>query len=272
MNSTALRYRIYLAILFLIFIIGMIGLIEIEKFPPLDAFYFIVATISTVGYGDLHPMTPAGKLLVVVIILAGVACFVGVVANSIDYMVAQRERKLSDKKINMLIGVFFSEVGTNLLKKFSFVDPKIEEIRSALIVSNKWSESDFSHAASVLKNRVSILDSSAINLKELNEFLVYHKSLLLSLLENPQMIEHESFIPLLISVFHLNEELSMRERLHDLPASDHAHLTGDINRIYGLLIIEWLTYMKHLKQNYPHLFSLAMRTNPFDEHASAIVQ
>jgi hypothetical protein len=31
-------------------------------------------------------------------------------------------------------------------------------------------------------------------------------------------------------------------------------------------------YMQHLKQNYPYLFSLAMRTNPFDANASAIVR
>ncbi|MFY9799780.1 MAG: two pore domain potassium channel family protein, partial [Methanoregula sp.] len=31
-------------------------------------------------------------------------------------------------------------------------------------------------------------------------------------------------------------------------------------------------YMQHLKKKYPYLFSLAMRTNPFDVHASAIVK
>jgi voltage-gated potassium channel len=50
--------------------------------------------------------TSTGKLLAIIIILAGVGCFVGIVANSIEYMVAQKQRKLSDKKLNMLIGVF----------------------------------------------------------------------------------------------------------------------------------------------------------------------
>ncbi|MBA7569274.1 hypothetical protein ES708_11013 [subsurface metagenome] len=36
-------------------------------------------------------------------------------------------------------------------------------------------------------------------------------------------------------------------------------------------ISEWLDYMKHLKNNYPYLFSLAMRTNPFDANASVEV-
>ncbi len=45
------------------------------------------------------------------------------------------------------------------------------------------------------------------------------------------------------------------------------HLSGDIRRAYSILITEWLAYMKHLKSDYPYLFSLAVRTNPFDQTA-----
>jgi hypothetical protein len=38
-----------------------------------------------------------------------------------------------------------------------------------------------------------------------------------------------------------------------------------------MLVREWISYMKHLKDNFPYLFSLAMRTNPFDQEASVIV-
>ena len=57
-----------------------------------------------------------------------------------------------------------------------------------------------------------------------------------------------------------------------MPDTDYKHLSGDIKRAYTLLIHEWLDYMKHLKDNYPYLFSLAMRTNPFDRDASPIVR
>ena len=106
MNSSALQYRIYLVILIFVFLIGMLGLMAIEQFAPLYALYFTIATISTVGYGDLHPVTPAGKILAIIIILTGVGCFVGFIANSIEYLIAQRERKLRVKKLNMIIGVF----------------------------------------------------------------------------------------------------------------------------------------------------------------------
>jgi hypothetical protein len=94
----------------------------------------------------------------------------------------------------------------------------------------------------------------------------------MTMLENPYLIEHDTFTELMQALFHLTEELRVRERLTDLPDTDYAHLSGDINRVYGLLIREWLVYMKHLKENYPYLFSLAMRTNPFDTNASPVVK
>jgi voltage-gated potassium channel len=273
MNFTlSLRMRVYLSILLCVLVVGMIGLMVFEQLPPLDAFYFLIVTIATVGYGDIHPVTPAGKILVMVIILTGVGCFIGVAANSIESMIDDRERKSRLEKLNMIIGIFFSEVGTKILKKFSVHDPSIQNIRSALLVTNNWSDAEFAHAKEVLEKHVCTLDSHSIPLEDLHGFLGHHKGFLLSLLENPQLIEHDSFTPLLQALFHLTEELMAREKLTGLPVSDYAHLSGDINRVYRLLMIEWLTYMQYLKQNYPYLFSLAMRQNPFDDHASVIVK
>ena len=82
------------------------------------------------------------------------------------------------------------------------------------------------------------------------------------------MLEHESFTDLLWAVFHLTEELDNRKDVTQLPDSDYDHLSGDIKRAYSLLISAWLAYMGHLKTDYPYLFSLAVRTNPFDPQAS----
>lgn len=264
--------RIYLSILLCVLVAGMIGLMLIEHLSPLDAFYFLIVTIATVGYGDIHPLSPIGKILVIVIILTGVGCFVGVAANSIEYIIDERERKARVEKLNMIIGIFFSEVGTSLIKKISTCDPLIDEIRSALIVSNNWSDAEFVHARDVLENHVYNIESHSVPLDDMHRFLMSHKGFLLALLENPQLIEHDSFTPLLQALFHLTEELMARETFIGLPPADYAHLSGDINRVYRVLIIEWLTYMQYLKHNYPYLFSLAMRQNPFDKNASVIVE
>lgn len=271
-NSIYVRLRVYISILIVVILVGILGMMVFENRTPLDAFYFVVVTISTVGYGDIHPVTEAGKLLTIVIILVGVGCFVGLAATTLDLMIENRERAIRLRNLNMIIGVFFSEVGTNLLRVFSRNDPTVDQVRTALLVSDKWSDEDFSRAFASLKKHKPSLDSKTLDLTNLNRFLQERKSFLLSLYENPQIIEHEDFTPLLQAVFHLAEELAARDNLTDLPASDYAHLSGDLNRVYGLLITDWLTYMRHLKTHYPYLFSLAMRTNPFDAHASAVVQ
>jgi hypothetical protein len=272
MKTISLRFRIYISLLAAVFLIGVIGLTVFEHFSLLDAFYFVVVTISTVGYGDLSPLTPYGKILAIVIILIGVGCFVGLAANSIEYLIDKRERSHRLEKLNMIIGVFYSETGTKLLKKFSAVDPEIKEIRSALVVSNNWSDSDFTEAFVKLKQHSYHLDSREISLADLHAFLVQHQGLMLTLLENPQIFEHDRFTDLLHAVFHLAEELNARESLIDLPTTDYHHLSGDLTRVYSQLVIEWLEYMQHLKKKYPYLFSLSMRTNPFDTNASAIVR
>jgi hypothetical protein len=58
------------------------------------------------------------------------------------------------------------------------------------------------------------------------------------------------------------EELEARESFDAMPKSDVDHINGDIKRAFGYLSREWLSYMKHLKQDYPYLFSLAVRLNP----------
>lgn len=88
----------------------------------------------------------------------------------------------------------------------------------------------------------------------------------------PNLLEHESFTELLRAVCHLTQELSHRKDLIELPDTDYEHLAGDIKRAYVLLVHEWVDYMKYLKDNYPYFFSLAMRTNPFDQDASPIVK
>lgn len=183
-----------------------------------------------------------------------------------------REKRAMLEKLNMIIGAFFSEVGTRLLTYFSGFDPKLDKIRNDLIVTNDWSEQEFIYVFQRLKDYDYEVEIAKVDLEDLRSFLMGKSDFLLRLLENPNLLEHESFTDLLRAVFHLTEELTSREDIRQLPDTDYKHFSGDIKRAYNLLVNEWLDYMKYLKNNYPYLFSLAMRTNPFDQEASAIVK
>jgi voltage-gated potassium channel len=55
----------------LIFIVGFFGYIYIEGFSPFDSFYMLVITLFTIGYGDVVPVTQAGRLFTVFVVLSG---------------------------------------------------------------------------------------------------------------------------------------------------------------------------------------------------------
>ena len=116
-----------------------------------------------------------------------------------------------------------------------------------------------------------VMDLSGCDLEGLKNHLVQEKRFLLSLLGNQALLEHEAFAELLWAVTHLGEELEARRGLVDIPSSDAAHLANDARRAYTQLCAQWLDYVRHLQSDYPFLFSLAVRTNPFDPKAEAVV-
>ncbi len=190
----------------------------------------------------------------------------------IDQLLSVREKRAMLNKMNMVIGAFFSEVGTQLLKSFSDFASHEDQIKKDLFENNDWSNKTFSNINKHLKGYDYRVESQKGDLEGLKNFLLEKRDFLLGLLENPNLLEHESFTELLWAVFHLTEELAFRPGLKQLPETDYGHLSGDIKRAYVLLISEWLAYMKHLRDNYPYLFSLAARMNPFDPDASAVVK
>lgn len=189
----------------------------------------------------------------------------------IHQLLSKREKHAMLKKLNMVIGAFFSEVGTELLRWFASFDLQLEEKRKDLLEISQWSEKRYIEVRKKLKNSKFEIETPKSNLEDLKAFLMGKRNFLLGLLENPNLLEHESFTELLWAVFHLTEETACRVDLNQLPDTDCQHLSGDIKRAYVLLIAEWLAYMKHLRDNYPYLFSLAARMNPFDPKASPIV-
>jgi hypothetical protein len=183
-----------------------------------------------------------------------------------------REKRAMLNRLNMVIGTFFNEVGTNLLKALAEFDHHIVKHKDDLIIGSWWTESHFSVATKHLLNSDYNIDHAKGDLRGLKMYLESKRDFLLKLLENPNLLEHETFTELLLAIFHLTEELAMRKDAARLTSTDGAHIAEDMRRAYAILIVEWLSYMKHLKVEYPYLFSLAVRTNPFDEKASIFVK
>jgi len=178
------------------------------------------------------------------------------------------EKRERLEKLNMLIGVFFSDFGTDLLIFFSNSDPNLDKIKKDLIVEKDWTEEEFKRISQKLRKYNYSIEIKKIDLVKLRDFLRIKSDFLLRLLENPNLLEHESFTELLRAVFHLFEESNSRKNIKKLSKNDSEHIANDIKRAYSYLVYEWLDYMHYLKDNYPYLFALAMRRNPFDEKAT----
>lgn len=185
---------------------------------------------------------------------------------------SRHEKRQRLEKLNMVTGAFFSEVGTDLLQLFSNWDTTLGGVRERLKVTALWTEQEFDSVAASMKNHVYRVDPDRVRIVELRATLVDSREFLLRLMENPNLLEHERFSALLMSTFHLAEEVLARGEDAELPESDIRHLAGDVDRVYGQLTRFWLDYMRYLKRHYPYLFSLAVRTNPFDRSATAIVR
>lgn len=189
----------------------------------------------------------------------------------IERILTRREKQAMLYKLNMVIGAFFSEVGNQLLSRLLGHFDNREEISRNLNVNADWTAKDFKRADAFAYHLKIDLDVRKLDLEGLKKFLAQKRLYLLTLLENPSLLEHDRFTDLLWAATHLDEELEARPSLKDLPESDLEHLAVDIQRMYDHLASEWLDYVQHLKSSYPFLYSLVLRTHPFQEHPSPVI-
>lgn len=94
-------------LLLLIITVGIGGYMTIEGWGLTDAAYMTLITLTTVGFGEIHPLSPAGRHFTMVIIVLGTSFFIYVGGSVVQLMVEGKiqtlmgRRKL-DKKITRL--------------------------------------------------------------------------------------------------------------------------------------------------------------------------
>ncbi len=189
----------------------------------------------------------------------------------IDRLLQRKEKEALLHKMNMVVGVYFNEMGRDLISHFIKVSGSADALRAQMLVAGDWDDNRFATVKESSKHMKYDLQLDDGSLEELKGFLGAKRELVLRLLENPNLLEHESFTDLLWAVCHLSDELMHRTSLSNLPKPDIDHLKGDIIRAFRLLNKEWLEYMQHLKKSYPYLYSLAVRINPFNTDSSAVI-
>ncbi|MDD1715634.1 MAG: two pore domain potassium channel family protein, partial [Methanolinea sp.] len=182
------------------------------------------------------------------------------------------EQGKRQEKTDMLVGLFFSSLGTGLLREFARKDPDRNSLAPIVLETQSAGPGEFSRLLSGLDSRTFRLDARDFDLPAFRDTLGQNVQFLLLLLQNPDLIEHDRFSDLLFATIHLWDELMNRDILSGLPDPDLTHLSVDINRIYAAMLKVWVVYLRQIKKRYPFLHSLALRTNPFDDSAEVIIR
>ena len=98
LGSKDLDYYVLLSLAITVVTVGTVVFHLLEKWSWIDSFYFTIITLATIGYGDLVPTTPVGKLVTVIFVIVGVGIFLGFLNKMMERRVERRERRLEARR------------------------------------------------------------------------------------------------------------------------------------------------------------------------------
>ncbi len=151
MRMSTIKVLGYLIAIAMVFTYGIVGTYTIgadggfKGYPKgshsiLNATYFTVVTLGTVGYGDIIPVTPEARAFVIILILAGVSVFLSAVAVIGGEFMTSRIENLYGSISAFDKRLFSSHVvliGTNNTNQYLAEKLKHSGIRTIIVTSDK---------------------------------------------------------------------------------------------------------------------------------------
>lgn len=101
-----IQQQIIRPIIVIIFVIsfGTIGYSIIERWNPFDSLYMTIITLTTVGYGEVHPLSKVGKFFTIILILSGVGAMLYALGSGAKTLIEGELREiLGRKKVSKII-------------------------------------------------------------------------------------------------------------------------------------------------------------------------
>lgn len=120
-DRSSMKGRLILVLCILIFfvIIGTFFYHYAEDWSYVDSFYFAAISLSTRGYGELHPSTAIAKIFTVGYLLLGVALIVYTLSNFIGYFIKYQEPAIKKK-----IGNIASRISPPKKDRWVVINPR----------------------------------------------------------------------------------------------------------------------------------------------------
>jgi voltage-gated potassium channel len=121
------RLRLSLALLAAVAACGTLGYVLIEHYSLLDAVYMTVITLTTVGYSEVHPLSPAGRAFTIGLIVLGLGTVYAAIGSAIEMVFGEQlretlgrqrmERRLSEIKDHSII-CGYGRMGHEIAREF----------------------------------------------------------------------------------------------------------------------------------------------------------
>jgi voltage-gated potassium channel len=105
--------KIYIVIVLMALAIGagVVGYMVIEHYSFLDALYMTIITVSTVGYGEVHPLSETGKVFTMVLIVTNLGLFTYVISSFTSFFLDGEFRNhLKHRRMERSIGALRGHV------------------------------------------------------------------------------------------------------------------------------------------------------------------
>jgi voltage-gated potassium channel len=149
MNRLTRRFLFIILSITATLLTGTLGFTLIEKWPPFDAFYMTLTTMTTVGYGEIHELTRAGRVFNSFLIFFGVSTIfiaIGAMTQTIielefgDLLGKRRNKRMIDKLTDHYIICGYGRVGRGAANEllyagvpFVVVDISPERVERAMM-------------------------------------------------------------------------------------------------------------------------------------------
>ncbi len=91
----------YLLLIALVFALGTFGYVLIEGWPVFDAFYMTTITLATIGYGETHELSTAGRAFTILLIFLGVGIGTVVVGAATKLVIERQFSRMFDRRRKM---------------------------------------------------------------------------------------------------------------------------------------------------------------------------
>jgi voltage-gated potassium channel len=148
------QFVLGLAIMVLVFMAGMAVFMQIEGWNFVDSFYMMVITLSTVGFGEIHPLSDRARVFTAIIIICGVGNFAYIVGSFSRMLVdghlhnllwRRRVQRRIDKLENHYIVCGYGRIGSVVVQEILKATQDVVVIESKPILVEKLKHEGIMH-------------------------------------------------------------------------------------------------------------------------------